>query len=267
MKKLLSLVAGLVMGSALYALPVLNPAGPALLTDGVFMCDQNDCWGIKFGYRGDFVFDKHMKSAFGGHHKDFSLYANEGVLTLNLWDRLDIYGFVGAANMSEDDLRYITGAESDEFIFHYNTRTIAGVGIKAVLWETCWGSYGTTYVGIDGQYEWLASSPVSRVTRNGDSEGSGDFKREYREGQVSLAIGHRICNLIPYVAAKWSNGRAPLNGTSVTVDGIGFDDISATRHWGYAVGLSLVDAGRMSVTAEARFIDETAFTISGDIRF
>ncbi|MDR3623597.1 MAG: hypothetical protein P4L16_00450 [Chlamydiales bacterium] len=265
MKKLLSVITGLVAGSALYALPVANPAAPALLTDGVFMCDQDDCWGVKFGYRGDFVFNKHMKSGVGGRHQDFSLYSNEGVLTLNFWDRVDVYGFVGAANWGSQGLTTDSGAAS-EADFHSNTRTIGGVGLKAVLWETCWASCGTTYVGIDGQYEWMGNAPASRVTINGTSETAGGVGRKYREGQVSLAIGHRICNLVPYVAAKWSNGRAPLSHTA-TIAGFTPDGYSATRHWGYAIGVSLVDAGRMSVTAEARFIDESAFTIAGDIRF
>lgn len=266
MKKLLSVITGLVVGSALYAMPVLNPAAPALLTDGVFMCDQGDCWGVKFGYRGDFVFDKHMRSGTFGRHTDYSLYANEGVLTLNFWDRVDIYGFVGAANWETDGVADFGGGASDYAIFKSNTRTIGGVGIKAVIWETCWGSCGTTYIGLDGQYEWLGSAPARSATIDGATESTGGYSRRYREGQISLGLAHRIANLVPYIAAKWSNGRAPVRN-SPTIDSHTFDGLSSTRHWGYVVGVSLVDAGRMSVTAEARFVDETALSVAADIRF
>jgi len=266
MKKLLSVITGLVAGSALYALPVLNPAAPALLTDGVFMCDQGDCWGIKLGYRGDFVYNKHMRSSLNGRQNHFSLFANEGVVTLNLWDRVDLYGFVGAANWHNEA---VTPFVAPAYVVtHSQTRTIGGVGLKAVLWETCWGACGTTYVGIDGQYEWLGNTPVNRATIDGANTAPAGLGRRYREGQVSLGIAHRICNLVPYIAAKWSNGRAPLTGpVTVLGEDTAFTGLSSSRHWGYAVGVSLVDAGRMSVTAEARFIDETALTVSADLRF
>lgn len=279
-KKLLALITGLVAGSALYALPVLNPAAPALLTDGVFKCDEGNCWGIKFGYRGDFVYNKHMRDELT-HVRNFALFANEGVLTLNLWDRLDIYGFVGAAHIDIDtvgsDLFLATAR--DYFIAHTNTSTIGGVGIKAILWEACWGSCGTTYIGIDAQYEWLASAKIDRATINGTNVATNGASRKYKEGQAALGISHKISNflpvdLVPYVAVKYSGARSnfggPVVGTLVPTavgQAVNQADYRSQRHWGYAIGASLVDAGRMSVTAEARFIDETALTVAADIRF
>jgi len=269
------MITGLVAGSMLYAMPVLNPAAPALLTDGTFMCDEGQCWGVKFGYRGDFVFNKHFRDEFT-HVDHFNLYANEGVLTINLWDRLDIYGFVGAASFDIDTVAQdgLAPATGDYFIAHSNTTTIGGVGIKAILWETCWGNCGTTYVGLDAQYEWMSPARLNRVSIEGANAATNNSSRRYKEGQVALGISHRICNLVPYVAIKWSKARANNGGLPVGVvvplavgDTVNISPYRSQRSFGYAFGVSLVDAGRMSVTAEARFIDETALTIAGDIRF
>ncbi|MDR3623593.1 MAG: hypothetical protein P4L16_00430 [Chlamydiales bacterium] len=275
MKKLLSVITGLLAGSLLYAMPVLNPGAPALLTDSTFKCDDNACWGIKFGYRGDFVYNKHMRGEW--HHVDrFSLYANEGTLALNLWDRLDIYGFVGAANVSVNTSA-VDGFDSttiDAFTAKYNTRTIGGVGIKAILWESCWGRFGTTYIGIDAQYEWMGPAQISRTTIDGTSVAPNNSSRKYKEGQVALGISHRICDLVPYVAATWSKARANFGGSPIGTrvpgalgETVNLSNYENQRQWGFVVGATLVDMGRMSVTAEGRFINETALSVAADIRF
>lgn len=284
MKKLLTVMTAMVAGSALYAAPVLNPAEPALITDGVFLCDD-DCWGLKAGYRGNFVYDKSFHHAGRGNNGNvanvynFGYYSNSGVLTLNLWDRLDIYGFVGAANIDLDAFhREIDSADPDQYAdvsYFSKTRTNWGVGAKVVLWETCWGCVGTTYIGLDAVYERLNSAPIQHA-RIVDS--TNDFfdwtangsKLGFYETQVSLGIAHRICNLVPYIAVKWSNGG--FNGRGYyDASGDSFDfnvpSAHASRHWGYAFGVTLVDANRMTVTAEARFVDETALSVAAEFKF
>jgi hypothetical protein len=280
MKKLLTVMTAMVAGSALYAAPVLNPAEPALITDGVFLCDD-DCWGLKAGYRGNFVYDKSFHNGIGDDEAhniyNFGYYSNSGVLTLNLWDRLDIYGFVGAANIDLD--AYAGLGTNNDFVdvsYFSNTRTNWGVGAKVVLWETCWGCVGTTYIGLDAVYERLNSAPIQHArivdsTSDFDEWTKNGSKLGFYETQVSLGIAHRICNLVPYIAVKWSNGG--VNGSGYydfgTGDSQDFYTPSAhsNRHWGYAFGVTLVDANRMTVTAEARFVDETALSVAAEFKF
>lgn len=283
MKKLLTVMTAMVAGSALYAAPVLNPAEPALITDGVFLCDD-DCWGLKAGYRGNFVYDKSFHSA--GYHDsggdlgnvyNFGYYSNSGVLTLNLWDRVDIYGFVGAASIDLDEYHREYDTSPDEYLdvsYFSKTRTNWGVGAKVVLWETCWGCVGTTYIGLDAVYERLNSAPIQHariISPDYDfSEwASNGTKLGFYETQVSLGIAHRICNLVPYIAVKWSNGG--FIGRGVYDNGTTYDfsppSAHASRHWGYAFGVTLVDANRMTVTAEARFVDETALSVAAEFKF
>ena len=271
MKKLLTVMTAIVAGSALYAAPVLNPAEPALITDGVFLCDD-DCWGLKAGYRGNFVYDRafHKTSRnSNGYLPNFNYYSNSGVLTLNLWDRVDIYGFVGAANLDIDGTLSNGPGILDADLFT-KTKTNWGVGAKVVLWETCWGCVGTTYIGLDANYERLNTSGLSHFDVGVPSDFSlSNAGLGFYETQVSLGIAHRICNLVPYIAVKWSN--AGITGRGF-LDGAGTDDINipsahASRHWGYAFGVTLVDANRMTVTAEARFVDETALSVAAEFKF
>lgn len=262
MKKLLALVTGLVAAGSAFASPVLSPAAAAALTDGVFFCDDCSCWSLRAGFRGDYVFNRHLtaQNQNGTAPIDsYSMFANEGVLTLNLWDRLDIYGLVGAASQNLVS-KIDRGAGTDHYQTDFETKTIWGVGIRATILEGNWGCCGTSYLGADVNYEGIATANSTTQLYNGapDYAANGYSSAHYREWQASVQIGHRIAMLTPYIAAKWSNARVSIPNLPAT---------NANRHWGWALGASLIDAGRMSVTAEARFVDETAMTITGEFRF
>lgn len=272
MKKLLTVITGLVAGSALYAMPVLNPAEPALLTDGVFLCDEGACWGLKLGYRGDFVYDARVRDSVG-HINDFQFFSNSVVVTLNLWDRLDLYGFVGPSTYDFEAIRNTSGGAARYVIGNSQLQTLWGIGAKAVLWETCWGNCGTTYIGLDAQYESVSNNQLDRVTSDGATVATNGVGFAFRETQVALGLAHRICNLVPYVAVKWANRSGSINGVGVVGSlvgggtGVPLGGFRNHGHWGWAFGATLVDANRMSVTAEARFIDERALSVGAEFRF
>ena len=270
MKKLLVLFAGLTCHS-LYASPVLSPNAAAVHTNGVFFCDDCSCWSLRAGFRGDYVFDRKLSVGGLGEIDNFSLMSNEGVVTLNFWDRLDIYGLVGEATPGMHNVV----AGSNDFYnettdYYWSARTIWGVGARATILEYNFGCCGTSYLGADINYE-------SGSTGSGPTTFSGmpvdiPITGRYKETQISLQIGHRIAMLTPYIAAKWSNANATSYGDTSAYPGSPIpshqDNFRNTgNHWGYALGVLLIDAGRMSVTAEARFIDEKAMTIMGEFRF
>jgi hypothetical protein len=288
MKKLLAIVAGLMTYSAVYALPVYNPDQPELLKHGVFTCSDS-CWGIELGFRGDYVFDRKLKHS-GRHenledfHKDvcdYSISTNAGQLTLNLWDRLDVYVWVGAAQTEfEEQVRLLgTFAPTDWENIQGRTKegTAWGVGARAVLWQC-----GRTALGIDGQYAYshaklqcltLNDVPIQQISPFGIGPGEDPSKYNItnREWQVSLGVSHRICWFVPYVAVKYSSFRAKFRGTVFTTTTFGtldFDSCFKNRDVvGFVAGISLVDSERMHVTAEGRFFDEKALTVAADFRF
>ena len=250
---------------ALFAMPVLNPADPALLDRGLYL-STSEKLGIKLGYRGDFIFNRNFCNE-SKKVEYFSLYSNQVVVTLTLWDRLDIYGFGGPA--------------SYDFIMNYNSlnssvqgasgpKTLWGVGLKAIIYEKKWSNCSNTYLSIDGQYEGMATNPLRWAKINKQIASTNDFGYYYREAQVSLGIAHRIKQLIPYIAAKWSNGRLSNQNSDVIgqqPNSLTLDKFKSDNHWGYAFGVTYVDADKMSITAEARFVDETALSIGASLRF
>ena len=268
MKKLLVLFAGLTCHS-LYASPVLSPNAAAVHTDGVFFCDDCSYWSLRAGFRGDYVFDRKLSLGGLGEIDNFSLMSNEGVLTLNFWDRLDIYGLVGEATPHMDAIGDIPEQGTYFADRFWSARTIWGVGARATILEYNFGCCGTSYLGADINYESIGSSNGVSGTDNG-APSLNRFNANYKETQVSLQIGHKIAMLTPYIAAKWSNAIVGYNLTVPSGTGAGnyaYSYRNTRNHWGYAVGVLLIDAGRMSVTAEARFIDEKAMTIMGEFRF
>ncbi len=281
MKKLLVLLAGLTL-SSIYASPVLSPDTASMDRKGLFFCDDDCRWfSVRGGFRGDYVFDRHLSQNGPDpvNVNRYSIFANEGVVTLNFWDRLDIYGLVGAASQSirASDSKN-TGGQIAPIVstpqYHYlnfSTGTIWGIGARATILEHNFGCCGTSYLGADINYESIGSRKNSIDLENGvpaTTVNDNVSLQSYQEMQVSVQLGHKIARLTPYIAAKWSNAHLGVNTNNNWQKGNKNEGFSnKNRHWGYAVGVSLVDVARMTVTAEARFVDESAMTITGEFRF
>ncbi len=273
MKKLLALVAGLAAAGSAFAAPVGNPAAPMQYTDGVFFCDDCSCWSLRAGYRGDFVFDRKLESGrtgFGSGTIDtYSLYTNAGVLTLNLWDRLDIYGVWGATSQDLSTKLQDTAGTASYDEINFETKSIWAVGAKAVLWCWNWGcNCGTTTLGADANYESVSSANAQTWVKNGAVSTHATrttAATRYKEWQVSLGLAHRVALLTPYVAVKWSSAHANAGGRFNATSEL--PGLKSQRHWGWALGTTLVDAGRMTVSGEARFVDEKAATVTAEFRF
>lgn len=275
----------LACGSAI-ALPVGNPSDASLLCDGLFWegnccmdpCDPCASWcdafSFRFGFYGDYVFNRHMEvrngdDGDGRRIERFALNTNAGYLALNLWNRFDVFATLGASDYSlntnaDSFVGVIVGPRAEVT----TTTTFSwSVGGRATLWEC-----GCTALGIEGQY-FQFTPDIERVTiASAASVYPNNFSTKYREWQVGLGVSHRINMLVPYIAVKYARARLSNNNDrTLTLDGItlvdGLGTWRAQKHWGYAVGVSLVDCEKMSVTAEGRFADEKAFHVNAQIRF
>lgn len=288
MKKLfVTLLAVLTCGAA-YTLPVGNPSEASLLCDGLFWegsccmdpCDSCASWcdavSFRFGYYGDFVYNKHFKTATSDRHsiEHFELFTNAGYLALNIWDRVDIFSSLGQTKLRLDsNAGTFTDFGLNGARFHLETQSHFSwsVGARGTVWEC-----GCTSIGVEGQYfytkPFLSRTSFGAVDSIYFGEQGNDPRFRYQEWQVGFGISHRINVLVPYVAAKWSRARGKFeNFTPRFIDDtdIFFDpDNTRTRNgWGYAVGVSLVDCEKAAVTVEGRWGDEKALYVNGQIRF
>jgi len=261
---------------AVYALPVGNPSDASLLSDGFVQegfcgdpCDPClswcDAWSFRVGFYGDYVFNRHLETDADRHIERFNLNTNAGLLVLNVWDRVDVFATLGASNfaLSTNASAFNPALAGVVVDLESETEFSWSVGGRATLWE-----FGCTSLGIEGQY--FAFRPdVTRVTIEDTFSNYPDSDTSYREWQVGLGISHRINILVPYVAVKWSHQNLSFKGATVTVGGtpVPLNNLTNDKCWGYAVGVSLVDCEKMSVTAEARFADEKAFHVNAQLRF
>lgn len=267
MKKFLGLLAAVSSCFSLFALPVGNPAEPDMLSTGLFTRDRGDCAGMRFGYRGDFVANKYLKFNESEDHVDFYTTGTNAITaTLNLWNRLDLFGLIGETDVHFDTSTSFGGLLG-EVIVQSDRQLSYGWGAKWIIWNC-----GSTALSIEGQYQNFRANlrqatllvpaldePVIIITE------THAFRVTYHEYQFSLGISHRIGHLVPYVAVKYSNEIAELRDhTKITNFNV---KMKNRRKFGLAIGISLFEACGIEITAEGRFINEEALSIIGQFRF
>lgn len=277
----------LTAGSA-FALPVGNPSDASLLCNGLFWegnncgdaCDPCGSWldsfSFRFGFYGDYVFERHLNFRAPGaaaaarrRIEHAQLNTNAGYLAVNIMNRFDIFATLGVTRLSIDtNAASFLLASGPRLELETRSDFSWSIGGRLTLWEC-----GCTALGLEGQYfSWrpnldrVTVGAITSVYPNGPHI-------NWQEWQVGLGISHRINILVPYVAVKYSRAFTNLRGTSdplltALVPALGEDSrFRSDKHWGYAVGVTLVDCGKMSVTAEGRFADEKALHVNAQIRF
>lgn len=265
---------------ATQALPVGNPAEASLLCDGLFwegsccldMCDPCTTWcdalSFRVGYYGDFVFNRHLRISSCEHNADIEdteIFTNAGYIALNAWDRIDLFFNFGATNIFlRANAKKFGGLDGRCLELETETNWSWGIGLRATIWEC-----GCTTLGAEGQY-FFTRPNINRVSIGCEQSeypsSCVDFK--YHEWQFGIGIAHRINLLVPYIAVKWAKVKSDLGDAVLTtlVPAINLHDLENSRDFGYAFGVSLVDCEKAAVTVEARFVDEKAIYVNGQIR-
>lgn len=281
MKRLFITVLTIIASGAVYALPVGNPSDASLLCDGLFLeghcgdfCDPCltwfDAFSMRLGFYGDYVFNRHMEVDTSGRDNDIErtkLFTNAGFIAANFWDRLDIFATLGATNLCIDtNNQAFNLGGSGRFVIETETDFSWSIGIRGSIWEC-----GYTTLGAEAQY-FYTNPHVMRLTNEAAESvyPAHSINAKYHEWQIGVGIAHRIYMLVPYAAFKWS--RAKLNmGDAVILFPAGeranLYDLDSERGWGYAIGVSLVDCEKASLTVEGRWAGENAVYVNGEIRF
>lgn len=272
---------------AAYALPVGNPSEASLLCDGLVWeghCGSDPCdpcltwcdaFSLRVGFYGDYVFNRHMRTRHGPRPRaqieNFEIWTNAAYLAANFWDRFDIFATLGTTSI---DLStnisafapipvFVVGERIDIVT---DSRFSWSVGGRGTIWEC-----GCTALGIEGQY-FRTRPNITRISvADVFSFYPNDFETTYSEWQVGLGLSHRINMFVPYVAVKWSGSKWDSNSDfeTITFGGgtVTTTDFKNKKHWGYAVGVSLIDCEKAMLTVEGRFADEKAVYVNGQIRF
>ena len=242
----------------LYALYVGNPAEPQLIDQGFFM-SQDSFATIKIGYQGDAVFDRKLRAQGGarGPIDRFKIHMDQGAVTLNLIDRIEVYGSLGSFNATLWDRPKADGKRRE-----YETRDhwTAGGGLRILLMQ-----WKHTILGCDGKVQYSAPR-VKWVTVDGTAS-SANYELTYREWQLSLAVSHTIDIFTPYLAAQYSAVHADINGIPGAVLPHSHFKMHARERFGMAVGCSFSNCKKFDLNIEARLISEQAATLAANLKF
>lgn len=294
MKKLSLTLLTILTCGALHALPVGNPADPALLCDGLFFegtccldfCDPGASWcqalSFRIGYYGDFVFQRHLeidRHEASDYIENSELFTNAGYFVINAWDRIDFFFTLGATNIfietnySSFSLPTVITppafpAGGNRFTIETETDFSWSIGARLILWQC-----GCTTLGAEAQY--FSTRPsIERITAADRVSAYIDdnITLKYREWQFGLGIAHRINIFVPYAAIKWAGVKVDMDDArfDLSVDGVNdviLHNLENRKDVGYAIGVTLTDCWKKSLTIEARFADEKALYVNGQIRF
>ncbi len=244
------------MAEALYS---GNPDEPDLIDNGLFL--QPDSWfAFKVGYQGDYVFNRrlHAGSSIKENVDEFQYRMNQGVLTINMMDRLEIFGSVGAMQ-AEIQVRPQDDGRMREFQTNGNTTWGAGGRLLMFTW-------GKVHLGATGSYQ-SANLPVRWDSLDGETF-SSSAKLYYREWQVAALISYRVEMLVPYIGAVYSTVKANMKHLNSNMEIKHNEFLMRSRERiGIALGCSLTSSTIVDLNVEVRLFDEEAISLAGNIRF
>lgn len=263
MKSLLKKILVVASMASLEAAPVGNPAAPKIIAEG-FAFSPSVSADLRLGYEGDFVSDGKMEQEVesSGRVDNFEQCTNSGTVTLNILNRLDLFGVFGSCKF-QGDWRFSDGSA----LYRIETEThydfLWAAGARAILFE--WGS---TSLGMGARYSASNNTPIW-LTTNGASSSVSRSQLEWRQWQVNLGISYNIDLFTPYIGGKYSSEKAHLFDfpTPIAPDDSGSNHFENREPVGLYLGCSLSNGKYFMLNIEGRLIDEEAVTISGDFRF
>lgn len=239
-----------------------NPAGPNLLEQGVIWTQPT--WGsFRIGYLGDWVYKQRFHDEFplnGAVHTQtvmkLSTYA--ALLTLNLKNRVDIYGIVGSSRM-----------QIDREIF--TKRALGwGVGGKLLLFQ-----HRDFFIGTDVKYFATDQKPRYFIVDGLPFNIVSNYRLKYHEIQAALGLCYRAWIFAPYINATYLLAHIEPAPAKLYVrfpdvpENADIETKSMTnqKQWGLSLGLTLFDCKRASLSIEWRAINQNAIDVNGEIRF
>ncbi len=248
----------------LFGVPVGNPSAPKIIEEGFFI--PHDIWvDARTGYEGDFVADAKMKQYNQGHGRvdSYQQETNSGTITLNILERLDLFGILGSSRTNADWRFEDTAGAVHRIQLETNYDFLWGVGARGLLFE-----WQCLCLGLGGRYETAHYFP-SWLTSDGIPQSVSHSLLKWREWQIDLDLSYKIDIFIPYIGVKYSNAHTKISGfsTPISQSETGSDQFKNRIPVGVFIGCSLSSSKYFMLNIEGRLVDEEAVTVSGDIRF
>jgi len=239
-----------------------NPSQPAMQTEGIILGESNK-FSFRIGYLSDTVYHQPYTDEFpllGTNQilSDMKLSTDGATLTLNFKNRLDMNVLIGQSQTKID--REV--CTEPQFSW--------GIGSKYVLYTN-----NTIAVGIDFKYFQSKQNPAYFVSEGYAYKVLSDYTLFYREIEAAFGFSYLMNFLSPYIYATALYSkiqpsplaviiRLPFSNISV---GTTSRSITTQEIWGVAIGATISGGKSSSLTLEARFFNQNAVSVSGEIRF
>jgi len=293
MKKIFSLLLISMSAGGLFALSMGNPTEASLYSQGLW-CNSGGCsdpcdpcfnwcdaWSVRLGFRGDYVFNRHLKS------NDFQpvssstvdraeISTNAAYLVLNICDRVDVFATLGATSIfiREDSASILPDTVGAGIgTLHFATDFSWSVGGRATLWEC--GCFG---IGLEGEY--FSTHPELNFLNIASFIFNRKGSTHYKEWQVGLGASYLLCLgcpnicLVPYTGVTWSGCTLDefIAQSIVTFNGgvsqpARIAALENQKLWSYVIGTSLTFCDSFGLNLEGRFAAEKAVSVTGQFRF
>lgn len=243
--------------SPLLAFSAKSPSSPGMLVEGIFT--KKSKLGLKLGAALDITLDQDMERTDQNFHTidRFSTVTSEGVLSLVFYDQIEVFGEVGAMQIE----CVHRPAISQQNRYSSQSALSLGFGINAIACR-----YKEYALGVKWGYK-KANPRLKWMTTNGIPVSAPTSTIDFTGWQVSSALSYTVNNLVPYAGVHYTKAKArfcaiPSQGLSAR----GFV-LENQRLIGIHLGTSLTDKKAYACNIEVRMINETAITLSGDIKF
>jgi len=248
------------------AAPVGNPAKPAILKHGIFLGEKETEFAFAMDPEVDLVFDRRLDDQDGD--TEYSFYGSKAGIVL--WNKAYIYGIAGVANAEQK-----FNINGNRLTWDTDHNFTWGAGATLVVYEkpVRIREQAMLRIGVDGRYR-HSELDVDNVVLNGTSfvpaEGSSGSSLtsagfDYNEWQAAVGVSVQFENLVPYAGVKYSEADGHAKATFTTAEYK--EDFGADDNFGAFVGADFIVNDSITIYAEGRFIDETAFSGGGTIRF
>ncbi|MDP2922072.1 MAG: hypothetical protein Q8O12_06910 [Candidatus Omnitrophota bacterium] len=191
--------------------------------------------------------------------------------SMNYSDVLEPYIKVGTSN-----LKVKWEQRGDSVTVEAQPGLVYAGGLKAKLWE--FASTGIKLT-LDGQYK-NTQLDVDKAMIGGSSTVASATSTAFdiKDYQVSLLaskkfifpMGVQDCYTVPYMGLTWSDSEVNVHFTQSTTGGIySTYDASNKNTWGVVLGIDIIPSllSWYLFSFELRLVDETAFSISGTMKF
>lgn len=257
MKRYLLLLSSFFLFQKGFAFWVGNPSDPTLYGDGLITCGEKS-YSIRFGYLSDYTYHFDFKDEIikeTSQPSEISLSTHAGMLVLNLGNRIDLYGILGASKLEEENV-YIP------------RRFSWAIGGKATFYR-----YRKFSVGGDLKYFFSDQKPGHFIIENMPATLLTDFTLGYSELQGAVAASYKCGVFIPYAGLTYVDAKIKpsfrygfIDIADMTME-FEADSVINEKKWGMVIGLTLLSAKIMTLNVETRFFDQNAVNVSGEIRF